>query len=85
MRTTAITVSRLPLSSRSRLAVRLPDFVTLMKPRVMSLAVFTALVGLMIAPGQLDPLLRPLQFSRSPRELVLPACSICGMKPTSMP
>jgi heme o synthase len=52
----AITVSHLPLSSRSRLAVRLPDFVTLMKPRVMSLAVFTALVGLMIAPGQLDPL-----------------------------
>jgi protoheme IX farnesyltransferase len=56
MRTTAITASQLPLSSRSRLAVRLPDFVTLMKPRVMSLAVFTALVGLMIAPGQLDPL-----------------------------
>jgi protoheme IX farnesyltransferase len=57
MRTTAITVSRLPLSSRSGLAVRLPDFITLMKPRVMSLAVFTALVGLMIAPGHLDPLL----------------------------
>jgi protoheme IX farnesyltransferase len=28
-----------------------------MKPRVMSLAVFTAFVGLMIAPGHLDPLL----------------------------
>ena len=28
-----------------------------MKPRVMLLAVFTALVGLMIAPGHLDPLL----------------------------
>jgi heme O synthase-like polyprenyltransferase len=37
--------------------MRLPDFVTLMKPRVMALAVFTALVGLMIAPGHLDPLL----------------------------
>ena len=37
--------------------MRLPDFVTLMKPRVMSLAVFTAIVGLMIAPGHLDPLL----------------------------
>jgi hypothetical protein len=37
--------------------VRLSEFVTLMKPRVMSLAVFTALVGLMIAPGHLDPLL----------------------------
>ena len=28
-----------------------------MKPRVMVLAVFTALVGLIIAPGHLDPLL----------------------------
>jgi protoheme IX farnesyltransferase len=37
--------------------MRVPDFVTLMKPRVMALAVFTALVGLMIAPGHLDPLL----------------------------
>src|SRR5262249_37396767 len=36
---------------------RLPHFVTLMKPRVMALAVFTALVGLMIAPVRLDPLL----------------------------
>src|SRR3954464_15314353 len=36
---------------------RLPDFVTLMKPRVMLLAVFTAVVGLVIAPGHLDPLL----------------------------
>ena len=34
---------------------RLPDFLTLMKPRVMSLAVFTAFVGLIIAPGHLDP------------------------------
>jgi heme o synthase len=33
---------------------RLPDFVTLMKPRVMSLSVFTALVGLITAPGHLD-------------------------------
>jgi protoheme IX farnesyltransferase len=57
MRTTAITVSRLPLSSRSHLAARLPDFFALMKPRVMSLAVFTALVGLVIAPAHLDPLL----------------------------
>ena len=36
---------------------RLSAFLTLMKPRVMVLAVFTALVGLMIAPGHLDPLL----------------------------
>jgi heme o synthase len=38
------------------LAARLPHFITLMKPRVMVLAVFTALVGLMIAPVRLDPL-----------------------------
>ena len=32
------------------------DFVTLTKPRVMMLAVFTALVGLSLAPVRLDPL-----------------------------
>src|SRR5438046_5925806 len=31
------------------------DYVALMKPRVMSLVVFTALVGLMVAPGDIDP------------------------------
>ena len=36
---------------------RVPDFVALMKPRVMALAVFTALVGLLIAPGHVDPVL----------------------------
>src|SRR5689334_9795592 len=34
----------------------LSDFVALTKPRVMMLAVFTALVGLSIAPGRLGPL-----------------------------
>src|SRR5580693_1983064 len=38
-----------------RLAGRMSDFVALTKPRVMALAVFTALVGLSIAPGRLDP------------------------------
>src|SRR5205823_8920966 len=33
------------------------DFVALMKPRVMSLVVFTALVGLLVAPGQLHPVI----------------------------
>jgi heme o synthase len=32
------------------------DYIALMKPRVMSLVVFTALVGLAVAPGQLHPL-----------------------------
>src|SRR6266545_1157494 len=33
------------------------DYVALMKPRVMSLVVFTALVSLMIAPGQIHPMI----------------------------
>jgi heme o synthase len=41
-----------PLVDRRRLS----DFVALIKPRVMMLAVFTALVGLSIAPVRLDPL-----------------------------
>jgi protoheme IX farnesyltransferase len=39
----------------SRAEVR--DFVTLLKPRVMSLVVFTALVGMVLAPGGLHPVL----------------------------
>ena len=50
-------LSRIQLPAQPRLATRLPDFIALMKPRVMLLAVFTALVGLVIAPGHLDPLL----------------------------
>ena len=52
-----ILLSHLQLPSRPGSAARLADFVSLMKPRVMLLAVFTAFVGLMIAPGHLDPLL----------------------------
>src|ERR1700683_3514577 len=37
------------------LRTRVLDFVALMKPRVMLLAVFTAFVGMMIAPAPLDP------------------------------
>ena len=33
------------------------DYVALLKPRVMSLVIFTALVGLLIAPGHLHPVL----------------------------
>src|SRR4029077_6857696 len=33
------------------------DYFALLKPRVMSLVVFTALVGLLIAPGHLHPVL----------------------------
>jgi heme o synthase len=33
------------------------DYIALMKPRVMSLVVFTALVGLMVAPGPVHPVI----------------------------
>src|ERR1700747_2551827 len=33
------------------------DFIALMKPRVMSLVAFTALVGLLLAPGPFHPVL----------------------------
>ena len=33
------------------------DYLELMKPRVMSLVVFTALVGLYVAPGHLHPVI----------------------------
>ena len=33
------------------------DYWELLKPRVMSLVVFTALVGMLIAPGSVDPVL----------------------------
>ena len=35
----------------------LGDYFALMKPRVMSLVVFTALVGMLAAPGPIDPVL----------------------------
>src|SRR5215831_10578138 len=54
MNTTAVPLSRLSLASRPSLVKRLPHFVTLMKPRVMALALFTALIGLMIAPTHLE-------------------------------
>jgi len=57
MKSTAISVAGLQFASRSSWAARLPDFVALMKPRVMVLSVFTALVGLTIAPSHFDPML----------------------------
>ena len=56
MKITAIPLYHLQFPLRSCSTARVPDFVALMKPRVMALAVFTAFVGLMIAPGHLDPL-----------------------------
>jgi protoheme IX farnesyltransferase len=56
MKATAIPLSRPQLPPRSRLVAHLSDLVALIKPRVMALAVFTAVVGLSSAPGRLDPL-----------------------------
>jgi protoheme IX farnesyltransferase len=56
MNSTAIPLSRRSLTSRPSLMARLPYFITLVKPRVMTLALFTAFVGLMVAPTRLDPL-----------------------------
>jgi protoheme IX farnesyltransferase len=56
MDTVVIPLSRFRFASRPSLVTRLPHFITLMKPRVMALAVFTAIVGLAIAPGDPDPL-----------------------------
>jgi heme o synthase len=46
-------ISRSILLRRSY--ANIEDYIALMKPRVMSLVVFTALVGLMVAPGGIDP------------------------------
>jgi protoheme IX farnesyltransferase len=43
--------------ARALSSAEVADFVALMKPRVMSLVVFTAFVGLLLAPGHLHPVL----------------------------
>src|SRR5438132_7705986 len=46
-----------PLRSAPAVGGSIGDFVALMKPRVMSLVVFTALVGMVLAPEQPHPAL----------------------------
>ncbi len=48
--------SRHPVGSAPSVAT-VGDYVQLLKPRVMSLVIFTSLVGIMIAPGGLHPIL----------------------------
>ena len=44
-----------PLSQETGISVATPaDFYELMKPRVMQLVIFTALVGMVVAPGSID-------------------------------
>src|ERR1700750_2622362 len=56
MKITATTLTGPRGLPQSGSTTRAPDFFTLMKPRVMLLAVFTAFAGFMIAPASLDPL-----------------------------
>jgi protoheme IX farnesyltransferase len=56
MKIIAISSPHRQVLRRFGMSMRVPDFVALMKPRVMLLAVFTAFVGMMIAPASLDPL-----------------------------
>src|ERR1044072_7999749 len=55
MAETSVGIDRPALDAIAGGTVR--DFLELMKPRVMSLVVFTALTGLMLAPGHLHPVL----------------------------
>ncbi|MCK1977698.1 hypothetical protein LNK15_11715, partial [Jeotgalicoccus huakuii] len=38
------------------------DYLVLLKPRVMSLVVFTGLVGLVVAPGHMNPVLAAISI-----------------------
>ena len=51
-----IATARRPRAARPAPRFRVTDYAVLLKPRVMSLVVFTALVGLLLAPGGIDPL-----------------------------
>ncbi|MEM7643179.1 MAG: heme o synthase [Pseudomonadota bacterium] len=54
-----MTDAALPIASATRPAdeAGLRDYWRLLKPRLMSLAIFTAVVGLLVAPGQMHPFL----------------------------
>src|ERR1700751_316236 len=50
-------VSTSPATARALAGPAVADYVALLKPRVMSLVVFTGFVGLYLAPGHLHPVL----------------------------
>jgi protoheme IX farnesyltransferase len=52
----ATTIDAVPLGYAS-VGPRVSDYIELLKPRVMSLVVFSGFVGLMVAPGHIHPLL----------------------------
>lgn len=61
------------------------DYLALLKPRVMSLVVFTGLVGYIAAPGQGDFVLALRRSFRSRWRLARPARSTCGSIAISTP
>ena len=48
------------VSTETEINTNIKDYISLLKPRVMFLVVFTGFVGLYLAPGELHPLLRVL-------------------------
>ena len=53
---------KLELRGDSNKESTVSDYFSLFKPRVMSLAVFTSICGLYLAPGNLHPFLSALVF-----------------------
>jgi len=54
---TSLELTRDPSAALAREGARVADYVGLLKPRVMSLVVFTGVAGLVAAPGSLHPVL----------------------------
>ena len=52
-----LTHAAVPRAQDLPLETELRDWIALLKPRVMSLVVFTGLIGLLLAPGHLNPVL----------------------------
>lgn len=53
----AVPVFELPVDTPLKSSETLADYIALLKPRVMSLVVFTGLCGLLMAPGSVHPLI----------------------------
>ncbi len=49
--------AEVPLAQSPSVSTELYDWITLLKPRVLLLVVFTGVVGLLVAPGHLEPFL----------------------------
>ena len=64
---------------RSNYFGKAPDFLALAKPRVMSLAIFTAVVGMMTAPGNIDTTMAIFATIAIAVGAVQLAHLICGM------